>query len=101
MTYTYNGDNTVATKVDAKNQKVEYVYDVQQRVSMVKRYPVNGGAEDTCQRTTYYYDLNPMLGSWTQNAAGRLAAVEWGLRRRVRAKWGGGMSFTATRRRGW
>jgi len=78
VTYTYNGDNTVATKVDAKNQKVEYFYDGQQRVSMVKRYPVNGGAEDTCQRTTNYYDSNTVLPGWSSNTAGRLAAVEWG-----------------------
>jgi YD repeat-containing protein len=55
-TYTYNADNTVATKVDAKNQKVAYVYDGQQRVTQVKRYPVSSGSEDTCQRTTYWYD---------------------------------------------
>jgi len=78
VSYYYNLDNTLSHKVDAKNQRIEYVYDGHQRVTQVKRYPVNGGSEDLCQRATYYHDVNP-YGSSGDNAVGRVAAVEWGL----------------------
>ncbi|MCZ2149713.1 MAG: hypothetical protein LC126_18290, partial [Bryobacterales bacterium] len=78
VTYGYNGDNTVASKVDAKNQRVEYSYDAYQRVTQVRRYAVNGGAEDTCQRVNFAYDANPYDGSYTVNSLGRLSAAQWG-----------------------
>src|SRR5205823_12091142 len=55
VTYTYNGDGTVATRIDAKNQKTVYVYDSYKRVTQVQHYPVSTGAEDTCQRQTFSY----------------------------------------------
>ncbi|MGJ5816393.1 hypothetical protein [Paludibaculum fermentans] len=64
----------VSTKVDAKNQKVENVYDVYGRVTMVKRYPASPGAEDVNQRTTNTYDYDGSNSS-TRNLRGRLAAV--------------------------
>ncbi|QOY91377.1 RHS repeat protein [Paludibaculum fermentans] len=64
----------VSTKVDAKNQKVENVYDAYGRVTMVKRYPVSTGAEDVNQRTTNTYDYDGSNSS-TRNLWGRLAAV--------------------------
>jgi RHS repeat-associated protein len=74
VTYTYHADGTVATKVDAKNQKVVYTYDAYKRVTMVKRYPVSAGAEDECQRAEYFYDTNPFDGGFSQSAWGRLTA---------------------------
>jgi hypothetical protein len=32
------------------SQKSEYVYDAEQRLTQVKRYPVSTGAEDLCQK---------------------------------------------------
>jgi YD repeat-containing protein len=80
VSYTYNADGTLATKVDARNQKVEYVYDSYQRVTQVKRYIYRYGSqqEDACQRMTYSYDTNPLEPSYTQNGWGRLTAVSWG-----------------------
>ncbi|QOY91374.1 RHS repeat-associated core domain-containing protein [Paludibaculum fermentans] len=60
--------------MDAKNQKVENVYDAYGRVTMVKRYPVSTGAEDVNQRTTNTYDYDGSNSS-TRNLWGRLAAV--------------------------
>lgn len=56
----------LSTTVDAKSQKVEYVYDAHGRVTMVKRYPVASGAEDVNQRTTNTYDYDGS-GSSTRN----------------------------------
>ena len=77
VNYTHYADGSVATKTDAKNQRVEYVYDSYKRVTMVKRYPVAGGAEDEYQRTENFYDSNPFDTNFSQNTAGRLAAVRY------------------------
>jgi YD repeat-containing protein len=47
---TYNADGTVATKVDAKNQKIAHTYDSYKQVTQIQRYPVSTGAETVCQR---------------------------------------------------
>jgi RHS repeat-associated protein len=71
VTYSYNTDGTMATKVDAKNQKIAYVYDANQRVSQIQRYPVSTGAEDQCQRVTFTYGTSaPSLG--------RVSNATWG-----------------------
>jgi RHS repeat-associated protein len=78
VTYTYNSNGTVASKVDAKNQKMEYVYDSYQRVTQIKRYSVSTGTENFCQRTYFYYDTAPFtLSGFPGNGWGRLTAVEW------------------------
>jgi len=79
VNYGYNADGTTAWKTDAKNQRIEYIYDSYKRVTKVRRYPVNGGNEDPCQQVDFYYDSNPFDGSFSQNAAGRLAATRWGV----------------------
>src|SRR5205814_8576228 len=38
VVYTYNADGTMATKIDAKKQKVAYTYDVSKRVTQIQRY---------------------------------------------------------------
>ncbi|MFN8006848.1 MAG: hypothetical protein U0V70_07470 [Terriglobia bacterium] len=48
--YTYNADGTLATMIDAKNQKLAYVYDSFGRVTQIQHYPVSSGAEETYKR---------------------------------------------------
>ena len=45
VTYTYNTNNLVATKTDAKNQQTQYVYDTNNRVTQIRHYGVAGGGE--------------------------------------------------------
>ena len=60
VTYTYNSDNTLQDKHDAKGQDTVYTYDSKKRVTMVQRYPSGkNNGEDTWQRVTYSYDTNP------------------------------------------
>jgi YD repeat-containing protein len=76
VTYTYNGDNTLQYKHDAKGQDTVYTYDSTKRVTMVQRYP-NGrnNSEDTNQRVTYGYDTNAVNPGFSQYSQGRLATV--------------------------
>ena len=76
VNYTYT-NGKIASKVDAKNQRVEYGYDSLQRLTQIRRYPVNGQAQDTCQQTNFYYDTNPFDSNYSQYIAGRLAAVQY------------------------
>ena len=76
--YTYNADGTPNTRIDANNQKVQYVYDSYKRVTQIKRYDVSTGAENVCQRVNFYYDTDPYNTSgFLQNGWGRLTAVEY------------------------
>jgi len=77
VSYTYNADGTVATKIDAKNQKVAYTYDSFERVATITRYPVASGAPDPCQTMTFTYDYNP-AGLFPNYPLGRVAAADWG-----------------------
>ncbi len=71
----------MATKIDAKGQKVSYGYDSLQRPTGITVYP-NGVTADPCQGVTAYYDTNPDDSGkpvpFTQNAAARVAMVAWG-----------------------
>jgi RHS repeat-associated protein len=79
VNYVYNADGTVDYKIDAKGQKIDYLYDSYKRVTEVRRYsgtfPYN---EVTCERTTFYYDTNTLDPNFTQNGWGRLVAAQWG-----------------------
>src|SRR5262249_17493502 len=77
VSYTYNTDGTMATKTDAKGQKVVYVYDGNKRVTQIQRYPSPGTVEDLCQRTSIYYDTNPLDATFSQNSTSRKTAVQW------------------------
>ena len=78
VTYTYNSDNTLQDKHDAKGQDTVYTYDSKKRVTMVQRYPSGkNNAEDTWQRVTYSYDTNPYSSTFSHNTTGRLAAVSY------------------------
>jgi len=47
-------------------------------VTEVQRYPAGkNNAEDTCQRVTYSYETNPYSSTFTQNATGRLTAMQY------------------------
>ena len=70
VTYTY-GNGLLLTKTDAKNQKLMYAYDAYNRLQTVTLSP------STVLRT-YYYDNNTLDSTgFSQNIAGRLAAVQY------------------------
>jgi RHS repeat-associated protein len=75
VTYTYN-NNLIATKTDAKGQELYYYYDGYLRLNYVNWSSTPGGTQTNLR--TYYYDTNPLdTTGFTQNAAGRLAAVQY------------------------
>ena len=87
VTYTYNSDNTLQYKHDAKGQDTVYTYDTKKRVTLVQRYPQGkANAEDLCQRVGYGYDNGYSSNnfSWTPNSSqtvyfhGRLTQELWG-----------------------
>jgi len=73
VNYTYSG-NLLASKTDAKNQKLTYAYDTYNRLTSVTL-----GASQVLR--TYYYDTLPSAldptGTFAQNALGRLTAVQY------------------------
>lgn len=69
VSYTYNSDQTLATKTDAKGQQFTYSYDLYKRLTSVS---VGGNA-----LRSYSYDSNPYDSSYSQYAAGRLAAIQY------------------------
>jgi len=74
VTYTYGG-NLLASKTDAKNQKLTYQYDGYNRLTSVTWSNAPGGSQVL---RTYYYDTNPLdTTGFSQNIAGRLAAVQY------------------------
>ncbi len=77
VTYTYNADGTLWKKTDARNQRVEYSYDTNGRLAVVRRF-LSNNTEDPCQAVTYYYDTSPRDATFTQNGQGRVTVVEWG-----------------------
>jgi RHS repeat-associated protein len=77
VNYTYNGDGNLATKTDAKGQKIVYTWDYYKRLSQVQHYPAPGNIEDVCQRVTYYYDVDPFSGAYSQYGWGRRTGVEY------------------------
>ena len=77
--YSYNTDNTLAYKTDAKGQQAVYSYDSLKRLTMTQYYPLGtANPEDGCQRVTYSYDTNPYKPTFSQNSNGRLTAVLYG-----------------------
>jgi YD repeat-containing protein len=76
--YLYNLDGSVQRKTDAKGQYVLFDYDSDGRVTARRRYYAGGAGEDTCGRVDYYYGTQGFAPSFTQFAAGRVAAVATG-----------------------
>lgn len=86
VTYTYGANNMIATKVDAKNQKIAYTYDAYNRVTEVQHLywqfsyicGCNTYVEDTSQQVLYSYDTNPYDGgAYSPNSQGRLTAIAY------------------------
>lgn len=73
----YNTDGTLASKTDAKGQTEQFTRDSLKRVTSVKRYDAKGVLQPN-DSVAYYYDQNPFDSGFSQNVAGRLAAVQWG-----------------------
>ncbi len=69
--FTYNSQGLVASKTDAKLQRVDYLRDSFNRVTEIRRFHASG-VEQGAQRTTFTYDLGT-------NGAGRLGRVSYGL----------------------
>jgi RHS repeat-associated protein len=72
MSYTYYSDGRMASKTDAKGQKVTYSYDGYGRISYIDRYPAGSQTADVCQSLTLNYDDS------NTNSMGRLRSVTWG-----------------------
>jgi RHS repeat-associated protein len=79
ITYEYNSAHRVVTRTDAKNQQRQYSYDAYGRVTQARRYVLSNGQlqEQLEQRVDYHYDSNPLDGPYSQNAWGRVTAVEF------------------------
>ena len=76
VTYTYNGAHQVLSRTDAKGQKTQYTYDSYGRKTMVQHYNASQ-VEQISQRATYTYGDNGNAPSFSQNAWGRLASVQF------------------------
>uniref|UniRef100_Q024R2 YD repeat protein n=1 Tax=Solibacter usitatus (strain Ellin6076) TaxID=234267 RepID=Q024R2_SOLUE len=83
VTYQYDGSHHVTTRTDALGQQTRYTYDNYGRLTEVQHWATSWDPytnsyqfqEQTAQRVDYYYDSNPINGSYSQYAQGRLAAV--------------------------
>ena len=75
--YTYDGAHRVTSRTDAGGQRTEYDYDTYGRLTQVRHYPLPS-QEELTERWTYSYDTNPLDGSFSQNAMGRMTAVQFG-----------------------
>jgi RHS repeat-associated protein len=77
VNYAYTANGKLYTKTDAKGQQIVYTYDAYLRLTQIQRFPTPGN-EDVCQRTLFYYDTNPVDGSFSQYAFGRPTATQYG-----------------------
>jgi YD repeat-containing protein len=73
-TYLYDGAHHVTQRTDAKGQQTRYVYDTIGRLTQVQHWAGSPLAEIAGQHVDYYYDSNPLNGTYSQNVWGRLAA---------------------------
>jgi RHS repeat-associated protein len=76
VSYVYTAYNVLGTKTDAKGQQLAYWYDTYNRLIRVYWWNAPGGAQ---LLRSYYYDTNPLdsTGTFSQNALGRLTAVQY------------------------
>jgi len=73
-TCTYNTDGTLASRTDAKGQRIVYSYDLQKRITAVKRFDADGQIRHE-QCVTNYYDSNPFDSSYSKSSEGQLTAA--------------------------
>jgi RHS repeat-associated protein len=76
-TSVYNPDGTMASHTDAKGQKHVYTRDIYKRITSVARFNDKGVLQPN-DSYSYYHDTNPFDPAFSQNAQGRLTAVQWG-----------------------
>src|SRR4051794_13830950 len=69
VTYVYDASHRVTKRTDAKAQETRYVYDAQGRMTQVQHWSGSPAVENTYSRVTYYYDANPLSGTYSQNVA--------------------------------
>src|ERR1035437_9367820 len=74
VTYQYDASHHVTKRTDAKGQETRYTYDAYGRLTEVQHWAGSPLVELTQQRVDYSYDTNPLSGSYSQKAWGRLAA---------------------------
>jgi RHS repeat-associated protein len=76
VTYTYNADNTLQRKHDAKGQEAVYTYDALKRVTVMQRFVPSGNSlvEDPCQHVVYYWGSDPSSTNYTY---GRLSGLQY------------------------
>ena len=88
ISYQYDGAHHVTKRTDAKGQETRYSYDSYARLTQVQHWAnvqvceYRIGCwyelqEQTRQRVSYSYDANPLNPAFSQNATGRLAAVQF------------------------
>ena len=75
VTYQYDGAHHVTLRTDALGQQTRYTYDAYGRLTEVQHWAGSPLVEQTQQRVDYYYDSNPLNGSYSQYAWGRLTAM--------------------------
>ena len=75
VTYVYDASHRVTKRTDTMGQETRYTYDGIGRLLQVQHWVGAPLAERTLERVDYTYDSNPLNGSYSQNAQGRLAAV--------------------------
>jgi YD repeat-containing protein len=73
VTYTYSSGR-MASKTDAKGQQLTYQYDSYGRRTSVTWANAPGGSKVL---RTYSFDTNPVDATFSQNALGRLTAVQY------------------------
>lgn len=74
VTYQYDASHHVTKRTDAKGQETRYTYEAYGRLTEVQHWAGSPLVELPKQRVDYSYDINPLSGSYSQNAWGRLAA---------------------------
>ncbi len=84
VSHQYDAAHRVTKWMDAKGQETRYTYDGYGRLAQVQHWApqmqITGQyilTEQEAQRVTYSYDSNPLNGGYSQNAWGRLTAVQF------------------------
>jgi RHS repeat-associated protein len=79
VSYTYTWYGSVATKTDAKGVQTRYSYDDLRRLTQISyftQFPPSW-VEDVAARVTMSYDTNPVDGSYSQSALGRMTTRQY------------------------
>jgi YD repeat-containing protein len=83
ITYTYDANHRMITRTNAANAQRQYSYDGYGRMFQERHYTSHlefgfrVWDEQLGERVDYHYDSNPLDGAYSQNAWGRLTAVEF------------------------